>query len=206
MSQVSGKTIWLWSLCFLEPFGEQRSELTLCKCSCCRGDLLVNEGHGSGARGHRGWTSLCMRAPQCLPPLRPPFAERAFDCVRADNVWSSMATESPLGPARCERWQAAGSKPIDLKEHLSDVSDRSVCSAVTKHSLKATQWLYRWTGGTSLLSSAEFCLTFYNIPCLFVVYFSPIKLGRSFKYSFILTLKFQLIHFHVIYLLFPSYT
>lgn len=122
MSQVSGKTIWLWSLCFLEPFGEQRSELTLCKCSCCRVDLLVNEGHGSGARGHRGWPSMCMRVPLCLPPLRPPFAERAFDCVRADNVWSSVATESPLG----ERWQRAGSQPI-RPQRASVICHRPKC-------------------------------------------------------------------------------
>ena len=120
--QLLGNTIWLRPLCFLETIGGQRSWLTLCKCSCCRADLLVNEGQGSGAGGHRGWPSLCMRAPGCLPLLRPPSAERAFDCVRADNVWSSVATEgSPLGLLRCERWQAAGSKPIDLKEHLSDV-------------------------------------------------------------------------------------
>lgn len=118
-----------------------------------------------------------MRAPQCLPPLRPPFAERAFDCVRADNVWSSVATESPLG----ERWQTAGSQPIDLKEHLSYVTDRSVCSTITKHSLKETWILYGWTGVTSVLSSTELCLTFYYVPCYFVVYPSPIKLGRSFK-------------------------
>lgn len=96
-----------------------------------QGDLLVNEGHGSGARGHKSWPSMCMRASSWLPLLRPSNAERAFDCVRANNVRRSEATErSPLGPLRCERWQAAGSKPIELKEHLSDVFDRSVCSAI----------------------------------------------------------------------------
>lgn len=74
-----------------------------------------------------------------------PNAERAFDCVRANNVWSSQATErSPLSPLRCERWQAAWSKPIELKEHLSEVLDRSVCSAIRQHSFKGTQVLCGW--------------------------------------------------------------
>lgn len=126
-----GDTDLLGSCSIFKRFGVHRSLLTWCKCSCSSGDLLVNEGHGSGARGHGSWPFLRTRAPLWLSSLRPPSAERAFDCVRANNVWSSQATErSPLGPLRCERWQGPGSKPIELKEHLSDVFDRNVCSAL----------------------------------------------------------------------------
>lgn len=162
MSLFPGNSIWLRSVHFLKLFGLQRSLLTLCKCSCCRGDLLVNEGHGSGAGGHTSQPALCMRAPQWLPSLRPLNAERAFDCVRANKVWCSKATErSPLGPLRCERWQAAGSKPIELKQHLSDVFDRSVCSADRQISFKETQVLCRWETSPML-----YCATSLKINAL----------------------------------------